>query len=263
MKMILSGDVWLHARSDGPQEAPAVLLLNSLGTDLRIWDALASGLTAAGRRVIRFDKPGHGLSESRPRPCAMQGLAQDAFAVLDGFGIEKAHVVGLSIGGQIALAMAAARPERLASLVLSNSAPKIGSPEMWRARIAAIEAGGLESLADGVMERWFSPAYRAAEPGLLAAWRSMFLRCGPEGYLGCCEALAASDLTAAAAALRLPVHVIGGSEDGATPPDLVREAAARIPGAGFTLIEGAGHLPCVENPEAVSRLLRAFWERPS
>ncbi|MCX5514408.1 3-oxoadipate enol-lactonase [Kaistia algarum] len=262
MLMVRAHGTCLHVKVDGPVGAPTVLLLNSLGTELRMWDGVADAL-AGPFRVIRFDKPGHGLSEAAERPYSIRQLAAYALSVLDAFGVERAHVVGLSIGGQIAMALADAYPRRIDRLVLSNTAARIGSPQMWSDRIGALERGGIASIADPILERWFSARWRRDHPEELAGWRAMLTRCDLAGYLGCCEALAGADLTAACTAIRQPVLVIAGSEDGATPPALVQSTAALIPQAAFVCIEGAGHLPCIEQPDAYLRLLRGFLGAPS
>ena len=261
MLMVRSAGIRLHARIDGPAAAPAVLLLNSLGTDLRMWDGVA-GRLARSFRVVRFDKPGHGLSESGPRPGDIGGLAAHAASVLDAFGVATAHVIGVSIGGQIAMALAEARPDRVDRLVLSNTAARIGSAAMWSERIAALERDGIAPMADAVLERWFSPSWRAKHADELAGWRAMLCRCEPAGYLACCDALAAADLTGACEALRRPVLVVAGSADGATPAALVQATAARIEGAAFACIDGVGHLPCIEDEAAFLELVEGFLAAP-
>lgn len=246
----------LHARADGPVDAPAVLLLNSLGTDLRMWDDVVEDL-ARDWRVLRFDKPGHGLSQKAAGPLGIADLGRMALAVMTAAGVPRAHVVGLSIGGQIAMDIARRAPERLDRLVLSNTAARIGTAEAWRARIAAVAETGLHAMAPGVMERWFSARWRSEHPARLALWQTMLARTDAQGYAACCEALAASDLTDACASITAPTLVIAGAEDGATPPDLVRGMADLIPGVRYVLMEGAGHLPCVEDPGAYAALLRA------
>jgi 3-oxoadipate enol-lactonase len=244
----------MHYRDDGPRDGPAVVFANSLGTDLRLWDALLAHLPA-GLRLIRYDKPGHGLSGDGGA-VTIASLAEDAAALIEATAGRPVVFVGLSIGGLIGQALAAARPDLLRALVLSNTAARIGTPESWAERIAAVEAGGTGSIADAVMARWFAPAFRATPA--LALWRTMLARTPAAGYAAACAAIAAADLTGATRALRQPALVIAGAEDGATPPDLVRATAALIPGAEFHLIPGAGHLPCVENPKAYAAILTPF-----
>lgn len=243
----------MHWRVDGGA-GPTVVFANSLGTDLRVWDPLLPCLPTAWR-IVRFDKRGHGLSE-RGGEASVEDHAEDAAAVIEAVGQGPVAFVGLSVGGLIGQALAAARPDLVAALVLSNSAARVGTPEFWQARIDAVEGQGLASIADGIMERWFSASFRATPN--LSPWRTMLARTDAEGYAACCRALARADLTASTARLRLPVLAVAGTEDGATPPDLVRVTADLVPGARFALIEGVGHIPPVEAPEAMAAHLVAF-----
>lgn len=155
--------------------------------------------------------------------------------------------------GTVSPTAKAARPELLRGLVLSNTAARMGTPEAWAARIAAIRGGGMAAIADAVMERWFAARFRARPQ--LAIWRNMLLRSPVEGYVAACAALAAADLTGALAAPRVPVEVIAGAEDGASAPDLVAALAAAIPGAGLTTLPGVGHIPPVEAPRAMAAVI--------
>ncbi|RMD92533.1 MAG: 3-oxoadipate enol-lactonase [Alphaproteobacteria bacterium] len=249
------GDVRLHYRDEGPRDGPAVVFSNSLGTDLRLWDKILPHLPG-GLRIIRYDKRGHGLSSCPPAPYSMGALVGDAERLMDHLGLSDAVFVGLSIGGMIAQGLAVKRPDLVRAMVLSNTAAKIGTREMWEERINAVREGGIEALADAVMERWFSRAFRTTPE--LEAWRNMLTRQPAEGYIGCSAAISGTDFFTSTAGLTLPTLAIAGSEDGSTPPDLVRETAALIPHSHFEIIRGAGHLPCVEKPRDYARLLTAF-----
>lgn len=255
MRVLMANGVKLNWREDGDPAGVPVVFANSLGTDLRLWDQILP-LLPSGLRIIRFDKRGHGLSDCPPAPYAMADLVSDAEALLDGLGISDCVFVGLSIGGMIGQGLAARRPDLVHALVLSNTAAKMGDAAMWQTRIDAIRAGGIETLADAVMERWFSPAFLARPD--LTAWRNMLTRTPVEGYIGCCHAIAGADLAESTKALTLPTLAIAGREDGASPPDLVQGTARMIAGSRFTVIEGAGHLPCVEDPAAYAALLNDF-----
>ena len=250
------GDIAVEARDEG-QGAP-VLLLHALGADLTVWDEVVP-LLPPGVRALRFDMRGHGRSDVPPAPYGMGALVRDAERFLEARGARDAVVVGLSIGGLIAQGLAVKRLDLVRGIVLSNTAARIGNPGMWETRIAAVRAGGIAALADATMERWFSRRFRAA--GSDAPWRARLLATPVEGYLGCMAALAGADFTTTTAGLRLPALVVAGSEDGSTPPDLVRETAELIPGADYRLIRGAGHLPCVEKPAEFAALLAAFLDR--
>ncbi|MTH34032.1 3-oxoadipate enol-lactonase [Paracoccus limosus] len=243
----------MHYRVDGPAKAPTVVFANSLGTDLRLWDPLLAEMPEIC--AIRFDKRGHGLSD-RAGDYQVADLADDAAALIEHLGTGPVVFVGLSIGGMIAQALAARRPDLLSAVVLSNTAVKMGTAESWAQRIAAIEGAGIASIADTIMERWFAAPFRARPE--LALWRNMVVRTLASGYIDACHALAATDLTEGTRGLDLPVLVIAGDQDGSSPPELVRATADLIAGAGFETIADAGHLPCVEQPAAYAAILRSF-----
>lgn len=248
----------MHYCCQGADDGFPVFFANSLGTDLRLWDGVLP-LLPAGLRLIRHDMRGHGLSDAGPGDgLSLADLAQDAIALIEDQARGPVVFVGLSIGGLIGQAVAAARPDLVRALVLSNTAARLGTAESWQARIAAVGAQGLSGIADGVMERWFGPAFRAGPA--LALWRNMLIRTPAAGYAAACSALAGADQTQATAALRLPVLVIAGGQDGASPPDLVRATADLIPGAAWHLIPDAGHLPCVETPEDWAAAVAAFLQ---
>lgn len=255
MKIAALGDVALHYRVDGPDDGPCVVFANSLGTDLRLWDPIMP-LLPKGLRVIRFDKRGHGLSTCPPSPYSMGALVSDTEQLLDLLGVKDCVFVGLSIGGMIAQGLAVKRLDLIRAMVLSNTGAKIGTPAIWDTRIADVKSGGIEKLADAVMERWFSDAFRAQPE--LELWRNMLTRQEDHGYMGCSAAISGTDFYTTTASLRLPTLGIAGAEDGATPPDLVRETVGLIPGSSFHLIRKAGHLPCVEQPEEYAQVLTDF-----
>jgi 3-oxoadipate enol-lactonase len=255
MQIFDAGDVRLHYQVDGPEDGPPVVFVNSLGTDLRLWDPILP-LLPKGLRIIRFDKRGHGLSTCPSGPYAMGALISDTEKLLDFLGVKACVLVGLSIGGMIAQGLAVKRLDMIRAMVLSNTAAKIGNPAMWTERIADVKSGGIESLADTIMERWFSPAFRASPE--LEIWRNMVVRQPADGYAGCCAAISGTDFYTPTSGLRLPCLGIAGSEDGSTPPDLVRETTDLIPGSKFHLIRKAGHLPCVEQPEEYAQVLTDF-----
>ena len=255
MESLDLGDVVLHVRAEGPVGAPAVVFANSLGTDLRLWDAVVARLPP-DLRIIRWDKRGHGLSGCPPAPYTMGALIRDAERVCDAFEIRDCVFVGLSIGGMIAQGLAAKRLDLVRAAVFSNTGAKIGTRAMWDDRIAAMRADGLGAMSDAILERWFTRAFR--ESPAVHPWRRMVETTPEEGYAGCAAAIAGTDFYTTTAALRLPVLAIAGDADGSTPPDLVREMADLVPGARFELIRGAGHLPCVERPDIYAALLTGF-----
>jgi 3-oxoadipate enol-lactonase len=243
----------LHVQVDGPDTGPTVVFANSLGTDLRLW-AKVLPLLPAGLRTIRYDKRGHGLSQGEGH--RIEDHRDDAIAVIEAFATGPVAFVGLSIGGLIAQAVASHRPDLIRALVLSNTGAKLGTAESWQARIAAVEAGGVASIADAVMERWFAAPFRATAE--LALWRQMLANTPNAGYIAACRALAGADLRASTNEITCPTLVVGGAEDGASAPEVVRAMAALITGATSHIIPGAGHLPCVENPQAWADLVAPF-----
>ncbi|WP_299375882.1 3-oxoadipate enol-lactonase [uncultured Tateyamaria sp.] len=255
MHMADLGDVRLHFRIDGPKDGAPVVFANSLGTDMRLWDPILP-LLPAGLRILRYDKRGHGLSTCPNGPYAMGTLVSDVERLMERTGFAGACFVGLSIGGLIAQGLAVKRLDLVRSMVLSNTGAKIGTKDMWADRIAAVEAGGIEALADATMERWFSRAF--LDTPELELWRNLLVRQPDAGYAGCSAAISGSDFYATTATLRLPTLGIAGSEDGATPPDLVRETVDLVPGSRFHLIRRAGHLPCVEQPQEYAETLTQF-----
>lgn len=255
MHMADLGKIKLHYRIDGDPDGAPVVFSNSLGTDLRLWDAVLP-LLPKGLKFIRYDKRGHGLSSLPPAPYSMDDLVGDVESLLDMLGVRDCLFVGLSIGGMIGQGLAAKRLDLVRAMVLSNTGAKIGTPDMWDTRIKTVNTDGIAALADGVMERWFSRAFLASPD--LAAWRNMLIRQPVAGYAGCSAAISGTDLYTPTSGLRLPVLGIAGDQDGSTPPDLVREMVDLVPGSKFQLIRNAGHLPCVEQPGTYSAILTDF-----
>ena len=255
MQIANLGDVQLHYRIDGDPGGAPLVFSNSLGTDLRLWDAILP-LLPAGLKIVRYDMRGHGLSSVPPAPYSMGALVRDAERLLDRLDIRDCAFVGLSIGGMIAQGLAVKRLDQVRALVLSNTAAKIGTPQIWAERIAQIEAQGLEALADATMQRWFGKAFLGSPEVQL--WRNMLVRQPAEGYIGCATAISGTDFYTPTSGLRLPTLGIAGDADGATPPDLVRETVDLIPGSTFRLIRGGGHLPCVDQSQAYAKALTDF-----
>ena len=245
----------LHYRIDGPDDGAPVVFANSLGTDFRLWDPILP-LLPKGLRILRFDKRGHGLSACPAAPYSMGSLITDTEQLMDLTGFKDAMFVGLSIGGMIAQGLAVKRLDLIRAMVLSNTAAKIGNPAMWNERIAAVNEGGVEALADGVIERWFSKGFCAGPD--IDMWRNMLAQQSNAGYAGCCAAISGTDFYTPTSGLRLPTLGIAGTEDGSTPPDLIRETVDLIPGSQFHLIRKAGHLPCVEQPIEYAQVLTNF-----
>lgn len=245
----------LHWREDGNPDGHPAVFANSLGTDLRLWDTLIP-LLPETLRIIRFDKRGHGLSSNPDGPYQMSDLVSDTEQLLDHLNIRSCLFIGLSIGGMIGQSLAASRPDLIHALVLSNTAAKMGSKAIWQERIEQINSGGMIPMVETILSRWFSPGFLASNE--VIGWRHMLQRTPANGYTGCCHAIATSDLSEQTATLTLPVMGIAGSVDSASPPELVEATINSIRGASYHVINGVGHLPCVEKPAEYAALLTHF-----
>ena len=248
----------LHYALAGPESGPPIVFSNSLGTDYRIWDEVVDRLAGA-YRILLYDKRGHGLSGSPGGPWRIEDHVLDLAGLLEHLSIRRATIAGLSVGGLIAQGLALSRPDLVARVVLCDTASRIGNDELWNIRIEAVRASGIRTIADSVLERWFSPSYRSGSREF-HKWRNMLLGVSAEGYAKTCEAIRDADYTIETATLRLPALAIAGEFDGATPPDVVRATARLIPGCRFELIRNAGHLPCVEQPAALAALVSEFLQ---
>lgn len=257
MRVDLAG-MGAHVRVDGPAAGPPLLFVNSLGSDLRIWDAVVSEL-AADHRCIRYDARGHGQSEA-VGPYGLATQSADLFGVLDALDVPAATIVGISVGGLIALQAALTRPDRVSALVLCDTATRIGSEPGWNERIALVEASGLETVARTLADRWFAPGFGERDPEALRHHAAMLAGTSREGYLGTCALLRDCDLSDQVGSIACPTLVVTGQQDVATPPEQGRSLARAIPGARFAEVEGAGHLPCVEAPVVLARLVRDFLQ---
>lgn len=235
--------------------APCVLLLHSLGTSAAVWDPIMVALTNAGFRVLRPDMRGHGRTAATPGPYSIDSLAHDALAVLQHLDIHRVAVVGLSIGGLIAQHLAHLAPNRVASLVLMDTALAIPPASQWSERAAAVRAMGMGAVVDGVLARWLTPSAPAHTVDQL---RQMILQTQPEGYASCCEAIAAADLHSQSASLAVPTLVIVGADDQATPIASAEALRDTIPGAQLAVIAQASHIPTAEQPAAIAGALLQF-----
>ncbi len=237
----------------GPADAPALLLLHSLGTSAALWDPILPALT--GFRVLRPDMRGHGRTAATPGPYSIDLLAHDALAVLQHLGIDRVAVVGLSIGGLIAQQLAHLAPNRVASLVLMDTALAIPPARLWSERAATVRAEGMAAVVDGVLARWLTPA---APAHTVEQLRLMILAAQREGYAACCEAIAAADLHLQSGHIGAPTLVIVGADDPATPVASAEALRATIPGARLEIIPNASHIPTAEQPAAIAAALIRF-----
>lgn len=251
--------VRLHHTVDG-DGGPAVFLAPSLGTRLELWEDLAQHL-AADHRVVRVDLRGHGGSPVPPGPYSVEALADDVVALADELGIDDFAFVGLSIGGAIGQVLALEHGDRLRSLVLCCTAPRFGDPATWHERAATVRSEGLEPLVEPTLQRWFTERFRREHPDRVRWVMDMLRSSPPEGYAGCCEALAEYDVTERLGEIDVPTLVVAGAEDPGAPPEVGRAIAEAVPGAALVLVEGAAHIANVADPAAVNRAVRAHLER--
>ena len=253
----------LHHRIEGVESATrTVVFVNSLGTNLELWDDQAAAL-APRFRVVRYDQRGHGRSPAPDGPYTVAELGGDLLELLDQLGLETVSLCGLSLGGAVAIWLAVNAPARIDRLALCCTAAKFATPESWREREALVRAGGLEELAELTLGRWFTDAFRAAEPATVARFRAMMVAMPTEGYAGCCAALETFDLRSRLGSITAPTLVVTGSGDPSITPARGDELAAAIPGARHVVLDPASHLANVEQPAAFMRaLLELLDARP-
>lgn len=238
-----------------------IVLSHALGVDRSMWDALAVEL-AAEHRVVCYDHRGHGGSAAPPGACTLEQLADDALRVIDAAipPGEKVVFIGLSMGGMVAQQLALRHPQRVQALVLANTASEYSpqAREVWQERIATVASQGLEAIADGTMQRWFTAAFRAAQPATVERIRRRVVSQDPLGYMACCHAIAALDLTQQLTRISCPTLVIAGADDQGTPPEWSEKIARQIPGSRFLVLPQAAHLSAVEQPAAFSAAVQVF-----
>jgi 3-oxoadipate enol-lactonase len=259
MPFIRAGDITVHYLIEGPESAPVVMLSNSLGTSLAIWDAQATHLRSK-YRVLRYDTRGHGLTDAPPAGntgYTMAQLADDAIALVKALGLKRVHFGGLSIGGMLGQNFAAKAPQLVASLMLVDTASTMPGA-VWDERIAAIRKDGIEALADATMQRWFTRRFHEHNPDALKGIRNMLVRTPAEGYIGCSYAIRDMDLRGDDANILCPTLILVGEEDPATPVASARALNAAIQGSRLVIIPQAAHIVTVEQPAAVSRALGEF-----
>ena len=250
----------LYSRADGPARAPVLVLGGSLGTTTAMWDPQLRAL-AGPYRVIRYDHAGHGHSPPLDTPCTVPALGAALLDLLDDLGLERVSYAGLSLGGMVGMWLAANAPDRIDRLALLCTSARLGPAESWRERARLARSSGMAGVADTVVARWFTPAFAATRPEVVARYRRMLAATPAAGYAACCEAIGAMDLRAELSRVRAPTLVVAGADDPATPVPHAELIAGRIPGARLCVVDGAAHLANVERPETVSRLLRDHFVR--
>jgi 3-oxoadipate enol-lactonase len=264
MPILTSGAQQIAYTLEGPPDTPVLMLSNSLGTTMDMWQPQAEAL-AQRFRVLRYDTRGHGGStavSTAAEAGAGYTLAQlggDALRLLDALAIERVHFCGISMGGLTGLWLGVHAPGRLQRLVVANSAACIGTPAGWQERAALVQAQGLHAVADGAAARWFTPSFRQRAPLAVQRLTEGLRHGSPSGYAACCAALAQADLRQAIAAIKLPTLLIASRHDPVTTVADARDMQASIAGSLYAELD-ASHLSNVEAEEEFTRRLRQFLE---
>ena len=246
--------VEVHRVVEGPEDAPVLVLSNSLGSMLTVWDPQIPALIEHFR-VVRYDLRGHGASPVPPGPYDIADLGADLLGVLDVLGVERAHLCGLSLGGIVSMWVAAHAPERVDRLVLCCASAWFGTPENWLDRAATVRRKGTAAVAETVVARWFTPGFAQRHPETVARMRSMVGATPAEGYASCCEVVARTDMRPSLPSIGAPTLVIAGAQDPAALPAQAVELAGGIPAARLVMVEDAAHLANVEQPDEVTELI--------
>jgi len=246
--------VELHFRFDGPEDAPPLMLSNSLGTALDMWEDQVPAL-AEHFHVLRYDVRGHGDSPAPPGPYSVDDLAGDALDLLDRHGLERVSFCGASLGGMTGMWLAINAPQRIDRLALCCTSAHLPPRQGWLDRAATVRAEGMGAVAEASLERWFTSALRGRRPEVVERMEKELLEIDPEGYAGCCEAIAEIDLRPQLATISAPTLVITGEDDLSTPPDHGRLISEQVEDGECLMLSPARHLANVERPDDVNRAL--------
>jgi 3-oxoadipate enol-lactonase len=257
MNFMIGNGLTTHYTLEGTGEGIPLVFVNALGTDLRIWDGVVPHLTDR-YPILRFDKRGHGLSDCPPAPYTIHDFSIDILELLDQLEISQAIIVGISVGGMIALDFASSWPGRVHSMVLCDTAPIIGTTDLWNDRIDKLREHGMESIAEAILARWFAPTFKEKSPAVYQGCYNMLTRMPVDGYTGTCEAIRDADLTEATRTIETHTLILCGKEDASTPPDLVRGLVELMPDTEFQEIPDAGHSTCIEQPDLVAEQIERF-----
>jgi 3-oxoadipate enol-lactonase len=259
MPMIDADGCMINVEVEGSASAPALMLSNSLGTDLRMWDDQAPEL-AKHFRLIRYDRRGHGQSGVPKGPYSMERLGKDVLAVLDALKIEKTHWCGLSMGGMVGQWLGANAPDRIDKLILSNCTDYYPDKGPWNDRMKTITEKGLGHIVSANMERWFTKGFRDAHPEVIARFTEMFLATKLDGYIACGQAVRDMDHRALLPKIKAPTLIIAGRHDPATTLAIGENMRDRIPGAKLAVMEAA-HISNAEQPQAYTETMMNFLRR--
>ncbi|MGJ8623061.1 MAG: bifunctional 3-oxoadipate enol-lactonase/4-carboxymuconolactone decarboxylase PcaDC [Yoonia sp.] len=239
-----------------PSAGRTVVFANSLGSDQSLWDSVCDHL-GRGYGTLTYDLRGHGQS-GLSRGFSIDDMADDLIALLEHLGLRDVLLCGVSVSGMIAQSVAARRPDLLSGVILCNTAAKIGTEERWSDRIAAVKADGIEAIADAILQNWLAADFKPAHPDDWQACRNMLCRVPADGYAAVCDAIRRADLTNGTAGITVPTHCVGGAEDQSVTAQQVTDLAKLIGGAELTIFDGVGHLPPLEVPAEMARLIEDF-----
>lgn len=259
MSTATRGDLRLHYELEGPADAPVLVMSNSLGTTLAMWDPQMP-LLRQHFRVLRYDTRGHGASSVSAEPFGMAELGADVLAVMDHAGVQRAHFCGLSMGGMTGMWLARHHPDRFGRFVLANTAALIGPASGWNTRIETVQRDGMAAIVEGVLARWFTPAWLAGDPFRVAPVRAMLEQADGSGYIANCAAVRDADLRELLPGIEAEVLVIAGLQDAATTPEQGRAVAESIPRAAYLSLNAA-HLSNWELPGEFADAVTAFLQR--
>lgn len=258
MPFLEVGQLWTHYALTGDKQ-PVLVLSNSLGTDFSMWDLQMPELQRHFR-ILRYDTRGHGQSSATPGDYTIEQLGRDVLGLLDSLHLDRVHFCGLSMGGVIGMWLGIHVPSRLDRLVLSNTAARIGTNEMWNSRIATVRKDGMKVVAAAVVERWFTPGFRASSPEKVAPAQRMLENSPPAGYTGCCAALRDIDQRDLVAGIKCPTLVIYGESDPVTTASDAHFLTERIRGAAEVEL-AAAHLSNVEQADAFTAAVSDFLSK--
>src|SRR5246127_1218753 len=256
MPMIDADGCLLNVSVDGRQSGPTLMLSNSLGCTLKMWEPQMKALTQM-LRVVRYDRRGHGKSQVPPGPYSMERFGRDVLAILDDLNIDKVHWCGLSMGGMVGQWLWANGPQRMDRIVLAKTARYYADPTNWQTRIKAVKEGGIAAVADTVIASWLTADFREREPEITARMKAMLLASPVQGYLACCEALSTLDQRELLPKIQSPTLVIAGRHDQATPIAAGELIRSKIPGASLTILDAA-HISNVEQSHAFTEAVVGF-----
>ncbi|NIK44753.1 3-oxoadipate enol-lactonase [Xanthomonas arboricola] len=248
----------LHYRLDGTEGRPWLTFCNSLGTDLHMWDVQIAAF-APHYRILRYDRRGHGDSDTPPGPYRVADLGQDVLALWDALQIAQSDFCGLSIGGLTGQWLGLHAPQRLRRLAVCATAQKIGSSESWNARIEQVRSEGLPGLVDATLQRWFTPPFAISHAQRLDMIVAAFVSTSPQGYIACCQAVADADFRGALDTLELPLLALAGDDDPVCPPADLREIAYAAPHGHYAQVPGR-HICNLESPAAFNHSVLGFLQ---